>query len=171
MSWKSLAPHALERGKEANRISIEVRDVRIRLDVALITRLGWKLGDRVDVMMGTGEHLGTVRLQRSTRGWMLHALGGSRSGPGGAIKMTKKMLAEHVPDMPDSLRSHYIEVSEVGGGVEFRLPWIKPKEETVEQAVARGVRVKQIPAASRAWANGGNPVRAKAGQFSNGRVR
>lgn len=125
MSWKSLAPHKLARGDEVlNYLSIQSRDIQFRLDKTLIAALGWKVGDRVDVKPGEGEHAGKVRIEKNPRGWMLHSPGGKRTATGAAVKISIKLGKKYFPKMPDACPRTFIDMRVVDNGIEFVLPWI-----------------------------------------------
>jgi hypothetical protein len=128
MPWKSLAPFRFAREEALNHVSVQLRDIQFRIDGWLLTQLGWRVGDRVDVMPGSGEHTGMVRIERNDKGWKLLAPGGKPGTSGGTVKITKSLAGDSFGAMPDRLRPHMVAVTLVDGGLELTLPWAQREE-------------------------------------------
>lgn len=177
MSFESI-PMAARGNTVRDRVSIQNKGVVFRLDNATLDKLGWKSGDCIDIQVGRDDHYGIVQLLKKEHGRKLHPQGrNSESHTGLVVNLGRHKMGgagggETLPEMPPRLPSTPIIIEIVGGAAQFRLPWIVPPNETSTEAIKRGFPVTRVPSpASKAWANGGNPVRTKASEFHGGRVR
>lgn len=107
MGWKELtrkrgrhlAPDAVRVGVHNSRHGFRIRFV---FGPDVVQRLKWKVGTRVIVRCGVGEHFGQVQLCADPRGWTLKSPGKTDNGS----------LHFQIAELPDAVRRRSMPVME-----------------------------------------------------------
>lgn len=126
MSFRSLA---YLRGKQPNkiqplfRIGVDGRAVTFRPSNSMVDRLGWKVGDRINIAIGEGKDAGIVQLCRldGEGGWKLVTSGGGSTSL--AVKISRHIMA--TPNMPATLPMSDVRAEVRGKAAVVWLPWEK----------------------------------------------
>jgi hypothetical protein len=117
MPFVSLISHHGERGNSsALRIAAEAKHLVIKVRDDLVRSLGWKTGDRFEVLCGTDDDVGQIQVKPHPRGWGLHLPGGGSRVA--VIEIPVRLVAGAVPTPSTPVR-----YAVDGNSLTCSLPW------------------------------------------------